>query len=66
MAHYQGHLLEAEAHYRDALESKPEEMAALEGVASVQMSSNNLQGGIDTYKQLVNLRPVASRDQACI
>lgn len=55
LAHYQGNLLEAETHYRDALDSRPGEMPALEGVASVQIASNNLQGGADTYSKLVKL-----------
>ena len=54
VAHYQGNLLEAETQYRHALELKPGEMRALEAVASVQIASNNLQGGVDTYCQLVS------------
>lgn len=55
VAHYQKNLLEAETQYRHALASHPGGMSALEGVASVQISSNNLQGGAETYSQLIKL-----------
>ena len=53
VAYFSGDLAGAEMEYRHAVELKPQELPALEGLASVQIGVNSVQEGVATYARLV-------------